>query len=142
MKIILILPVLFLTLSLNAQENPNALVNKTFIAKVGSVCEETTDSNPCAGQEIYLVLKFEKEEVLVSEKYISSCGKESIIIIGSYKWELLKYRKIKIETSLKEIEYIYMEDLIFEFSNGQLLGKRKNGNIISEYLFESVKTNK
>lgn len=139
---VLMISFLILTLSLSAQEKPNLLVNKTFTTKVGSICEETPDDNPCAGQEIYLVLKFEKEEVFVSEKYISSCGKESIIIIGQYKWELLKCNKIKIDADPKKILYTYMEDLIIEFKDEQLLGKRKNGNIINEYIFDAVKPNK
>ena len=139
MKIILMMPFLFLTLSFNAQENQNLLVNKTFTAKVGSVYEETPNDNPCAGQEVYLVLKFKKEEVLVSEKYISSCGKESIIIIVNYKWELLKCNKIKIDVNPRRIEYTYLHKLTLELRNRQLFGKRKNGNIISEYIFDSVK---
>lgn len=115
-----------MTLLMNAQGNQNALINRTFIAHVGSLCEETPDDNPCAGQEIYLVLEFKNEEVLIVEKHISSCNYELIVHIGNYKWALTHKNQVIIDAPSNKIEDTYLKDLLLEFKNEKLLGKRKN----------------
>ena len=136
MKIVFIIAFFFTALSIKAQRKQHILNNKTFLANVGSIWEETPDENPCAGQQVYLVLEFKEAKVLVVEKYISSCEKEKIIVIGNYKWILLGNNRVKIVADLKEIEDTYFKKLILEFSNGQLLGTRINGNnSISEFIF-------
>ncbi|NQX98227.1 MAG: hypothetical protein HRT73_10155 [Flavobacteriales bacterium] len=136
MKIIFIIALFFTALSIKAQGKQYLLNNKTFLANVGLIWEETPDENPCAGQQVYLVLEFKEAKVLVLEKYISSCEKEEIIVIGNYKWILLGNNRVKIVADPKEIEDTYFKKLILEFSNGQLLGTRINGdNSISEFIF-------
>lgn len=55
MKKLAVLSFILMTFFVNAQEKQVLLANKTFIAEVGTVCEDTPDDNPCAGETIYLV---------------------------------------------------------------------------------------
>jgi len=73
-----ILNVIFFTflIQVYSQNIKKKLNNKVFVSNIGSICEETPKPDPCAGQQIYLVLKFKNKNIIIREKYISSCGKE------------------------------------------------------------------
>ncbi len=80
----LCLVIFLLTYSISVTQEMKTHLNKELIAYVGSICEETPDDNPCAGSEIYLTLLFDKEKVSVSEKEVSTCGKENTSEIGNF----------------------------------------------------------
>ncbi len=112
----LILFILFVSsfLAVNAQSNPDALFGQTFMTKIATVCEETPDSNPCAGFEIFLVLSFSKEAVSVTEKNISSCNKESIFSKRNYTWELTADSEIIIHSNPSHSASFYLCNCRFE----------------------------
>lgn len=119
-----------------AQKNKNSIINKTFIAKTGSVCEETPDDNPCAGTEIYLVLHFTRKFVSAEEKQISSCGEETTSPIGVFAWKWKKAGKLNIMSN----EGTFLQNLSLQYHNGELTGKEINEiKKISKYHFrESI----
>ncbi len=125
--------------SLKAQENKKNIANKTFIATVGSICEEVTPPSDCAGAMVYLVLKFDKNKVLITEKEISSCDKETIHYKVNYKWELIN-NTVKIYKDLEEIRFTYLENLLLILKEGKILGTRKiyDGRKV-EYKFKQIK---
>lgn len=85
------------------------------------------------------MLEFKKENVLVFEKYISTCNSIAKRIIGNFKWVLLPNNKIEIQANTKEIEYTILEklkDLSLQYSNRKLIGKMiHNDNSINECHF-------
>ncbi|MBG6130346.1 hypothetical protein IWQ47_001571 [Aquimarina sp. EL_43] len=115
-------------------------LNKKLIAKVGAVCEETPDDNPCAGSEIYLSLFFDKKQVKVSEVEISTCGKESVYEIGNYNWELLYSKEISIDFILEQTKGTYAEHLSLELRDKKLIASitHLNGKVV-EYVFKEEK---
>jgi len=121
---------------LQAQKMKNVL-HKELTANVGTICEETPDDNPCAGSAIYLILVFDKKEVQVTEKEISSCDKETIHEIGTFDWKLKDHKEISIDFVPQKIQGTYAENLILELRDKQLLGRIKhlNGQIV-EYVFK------
>ena len=123
----LILFILFVSsfLAVNAQSNPDALFGQTFMTKIATVCEETPDSNPCAGFEIFLVLSFSKEAVSVTEKNISSCNKESIFSKRNYTWELTADSEIIIHSNPEEILCDFLNDHILKLENETVIGYEK-----------------
>ncbi len=127
---------LLMTFFGKAQENQNSLVNKTFIAKIGSICEETPDNNPCVGEEIYLVLHFGKTFVDVVEQQISSCGEETTDLIGEFTWKWQKGSRSEIMFNPEEVMHTLRDSVALELSKGQLIGKKPNKNKnISTYHF-------
>ncbi len=112
-------------------------MHKEFIAKVGAVYEETPDDNPCAGSEIYLTLLFDKKQVYVTEKEISSCDKETTKEIGTFDWELKDNKEIAIDFIPQKVQGTYAENLFLELLDKQLVGRIKhvNGQIV-EYIFK------
>ncbi len=119
----------------HAQKMKN-FFNKELITKVGAICEETSDDNPCAGSEVFLTLIFNKKEVQVNEKLIGTCGIESVNEIGAYKWELLPNKEIKIDFISEQIKNTF-EEMFLEFRGEQLLGRitHLNGKAIA-YIFQ------
>ena len=87
------------------------LTNGAFISKTGEIFEETPDDNPCAGQEVFLVLEFKKSKVNITEKFISSCGNESIGYKLEYKWELTNHNEIKIFYKPEEVKYKLIDNM-------------------------------
>ncbi|MCL5247636.1 hypothetical protein M4I21_17595 [Cellulophaga sp. 20_2_10] len=124
MKLYYITFLLLVTLSVKAQESTNDLINKSFSTKVGYMCQETDTPNPCAGQQIYLELKFKKEKVVILEKYVSSCNKVNETEIGQFKWSLLKNNEVKIYSDSEKIKYTYLKNLKLELSNKVLVGEK------------------
>ncbi|WP_128755250.1 hypothetical protein [Aquimarina sediminis] len=123
-------------LSSHAQKVKNHL-NKKLIAKVGAICEETPDDNPCAGSEVYLSLFFDKKQVEVSEIEISTCGQESIYEIGQYDWQLLRNKEIRIDFIPAQTKGTYAEHLSLELRDKKLVAliTHLNGKLV-EYIFE------
>ncbi len=112
-------------------------MDKEFIAKVGAVYEETPDDNPCAGSEIYLILLFDKKQVHVAEKEMSSCDKETIQEIGTFDWKLKDNKEIAIDFIPQKIQGTYAENLILELRDKQLVGRIKHLNgQVKEYIFK------
>ncbi len=110
----------------NTQDTAITIINKTFIAKIGSVCEETPDDNPCAGYEIFLELNFTKKNSAVLEKEISSCDKESIREKLNYKWELLPNTEVKIHWDLEDFSYPeFVSGLTLKLEKETLVGYKK-----------------
>jgi len=104
---------------------------------MGTIYEETPDDNPCAGSQIYLTLFFEKETVSVSEKEVSTCGKENISEIGNFIWQLMPSNKIKIYFDLQKIKYTYAKNLSLELENNNIVGTIIHlNNTTSKYIFE------
>ncbi|WP_375239621.1 hypothetical protein [Aurantibacter sp.] len=134
MKLILIKVVFSFTLFLGFQDDLFP-VNKTFVSKIGTLCEEVEGDDFCAGSTIFLVLKFNKETVLAQEKYISTCDSVSVIPIGVFKWRLYQQNIV-----LENTEGTFLENLKLEVVNDVLSGKRKNDNnkIISYFTFKEV----
>ena len=125
-----------MTLSVKAQQNRNFLENKVFTTHVANICEETVKPDPCAGQQVYLVLAFKDKKVTISEKSVTTCGEEFINDLGNYTWEVLKSNELKINTDSAKIEYTFMQDLKLAVKNGHLIGKKKDWNdSIIEYIF-------
>ncbi len=62
-EIVMILMIFVLVLKAHSQNKIKALNNEVFKSKIGSICEEIPEPNPCAGQEIYLFLKFNKKKL-------------------------------------------------------------------------------
>lgn len=110
-------------------KDDHILINQTFTATIGYVCEETPEPNPCAGLEIYLVLSFTKEEVSIIEKEVSSCDVEDITSKLNYKWELIQDSEIKIYSNPKEIEYNFLEGLRIKIEDNNIIGYKKTDRI-------------
>lgn len=115
----------------------NTYLHKELLANVGSICEETPDDNPCAGSEIYLSLLFDEKKVEIAEKEISTCGKESISLIGTFNWKLVKNQKIIIDFATEKTKGTYAEKLFLELKQQQLIGSvtHLNGRVI-KYVFK------
>ncbi len=133
--------ILFCVCCLSHAQKMKNYVNKELTAKVGIIYEETPDDNPCAGSEIYLTFLFDKKQVQVSEKEVSTCGKESIHNIGTYTWELLCSKEIKVDFIAEQTKGTYAENIVLELRDKQLIGNitHLNGKVIT-YTFKE-KTN-
>lgn len=118
----------------------NFFLHKELIAKVGSICEETPDDNPCAGSEVYLSLLFNKEKVEIAEKEISTCGKESLSLIGSFYWKLVRNGNIVIDIVSEKTKGTYADKMFLELKQQQLIGNvtHLNGRVI-KYVFKEKK---
>ncbi|MFC5048386.1 hypothetical protein [Aquimarina hainanensis] len=126
-------------ISSHAQKMKNHL-HKKLVTKVGTVCEETPDDNPCAGSEIYLSLFFDKKEVKVSEIEVATCGQESIYNIGTYTWKLLPNKEIRIDFIPEQTKGTYAEHLFLELRDKKLVARiiHLNGEEV-EYVLEDKK---
>lgn len=114
-------------LVINAQSERDLLIDQTFSSNIGSICEETTGDDSCAGSQLYLILKFTEETITVIEKEISSCKVEHISSQLKYKWELTKDSEIKINTNPKDIEYLFSKDIILKIENKTVVGYKEIG---------------
>ncbi len=139
-KHILFLLFINIFLSINAQDKANNLPSGEFISNIGYECEETPEPNPCAGVEMYIILNFTKERVLVTEKDISCCGSEYITSKLEYKWELTQDSIIKIHSKPEEIEYKFLKDLVLKIEKREMVGYKEYWNNKTEkFVFEKKK---
>lgn len=120
----------------NAQLDEKLSLNTEYILIVETICEETSQPDPCAGQEVYLILKFKKRKVYITQKMVSSCGEETIQCELKYKWKLENCNQIIILSEPKEIKYSSLENLILTVEDKIVYGHKNIGNNQSEkYVF-------
>ncbi|WP_299895543.1 hypothetical protein [uncultured Aquimarina sp.] len=114
-------------------------LHKKLIAKVGGIYEETPDDNPCAGSEIYLVLRFEETQIHIIQMEISSCNKESHHKIGTYNWKLASNGAIQVDFIAKEIENTYANQLQLKLKDENIIGNitHQNGKVVA-YIFKEA----
>lgn len=119
------------------QNKDNKIVlNKTFRTVVGSVCEETSTPQPCAGYTVFLELSFRNDFVLVNEKNENACGTVSE---NKYKTNystqgnIVKVEKLtRYGEPLKIRQFLYTKNSLI----GEAIdvdGRKK------EYVFEEIK---
>ena len=139
-KSFIFLIAIILSFNVHSQNTIEILNGETFTSKIGSICEETTEPDPCAGQEIYLTLKFNKKKVTITEMYISSCEQKYISYKLEYKWELINTNEIKIYCNSEETEYKSIRNMKFKIKNDQIFGSKINpNNKMVEYVFNKPK---
>ncbi|WP_299711389.1 hypothetical protein [uncultured Tenacibaculum sp.] len=134
-----VLLVLF-TVITHGQKIEETFFNKPFMANVNSVCEETPDDNPCAGEEIYVVVKFLKDKVELAEKGVSSCGEETYVLNFTYSWNI-KEDEIVILTNPKEVKSTHLKKIKFSIQDKKLIGyiNYPNGKVIAYHFKEEKK---
>lgn len=105
-------------------QNDTALIGKSFIARIGSVCEIPLTQNNCVGYEIFLEIKFDKNNIEILRKEINSCRQ----IIHQTKifteWTFERPDKIIILKMSKDMgeDAIYVINSLI-YKNGILTGK-------------------
>ena len=103
--------------------------------------EETTEPNPCAGLQSYLILKFTANDVVFVEKDVSGCGEEYITHQGKYQWRLGDQMEILFKGEEKEIQSTFMNDLTLLMKDGALVGYQKiNSETTKQFDFEESST--
>jgi hypothetical protein len=112
---------------MNAQLNEKILFNTEYISIVETICEETPKPNPCAGQEVYLILTFNPKTVDITLKRVSSCGKEYIQSEFKYKWKLENNNEIKIFSNPNDIKYTCLENLKLIVEDKIIYGTKRSG---------------
>ena len=133
---------LFLFLSLmsvpacSQTKNNKIVLNKTFRTVVGSVCEETSTPQPCAGYTVFLELSFKNNFVLVNEKNENACGVRSE---NKYKTNYsIQGNIVKVEKLTRYGEPLKIKQLIY--TKNSLIGKISEiDRIEKEYVFEEIK---
>ena len=122
-KYIIFIILSFITFSVKAQ-NVTALIGKSFKAKIGSVCQETSKPDNCAGYEIFLEIKFNKNNIEILRKEINSC-RQIVQLPKLYaEWAFEKPDKIiisKMAGYMEEDAVSIIKSLIYK--NGKLTGK-------------------
>ena len=115
----------------------NIVLNKTFRTVVGSVCEETSTPQPCAGYTVFLELSFKNNFVLVNEKNENACGVRSE---NKYKTNYsIQGNIVKVEKLTRYGEPLKIKQLIY--AKNSLTGKTTNTDGgETEYIFEEIKT--
>ncbi|MNK25549.1 hypothetical protein D3C87_438760 [compost metagenome] len=132
---------LFLTLisvlASSQTKNNKIVLNKTFRTVVGSVCEETSTPQPCAGYTVFLELSFKNNFVLVNEKNENACGVRSE---NKYKTNYsIQGNIVKVEKLTRYGEPLKIKKLIY--TKNSLTGKiSEEGRLETEYIFEEIKT--
>lgn len=107
--------------------NGYGLNGKSFSSKIGSVCQETSEPNPCAGFQIYLDLNFSEFEVEVTEKEISTCGKVEYKNKYLSEWYFENPDKVVIKKLTSHNEKIIEKNsLKFNFNEKKLIGIATN----------------
>ena len=115
----------------------NIVLNNTFRTVVGSVCEETSTPQPCAGYTVFLELSFKNNFVLVNEKNENACGVRSE---NKYKTNYsIQGNIVKVEKLTRYGEPLKIKQLIY--AKNSLTGKTTNTDGgETEYIFEEIKT--
>lgn len=115
-------------------------LNKNLAVKVGSICEETPDDNPCAGLQVYLRFTFDEENVNVSEVEISSCDTEYPTELGKYTWELLDNREIAIAFDPERTKGTFAENIKLDLrKTGVFINVTYLSGSTSEFILEEHK---
>ncbi|MEZ4859022.1 MAG: hypothetical protein R2781_09450 [Flavobacteriaceae bacterium] len=115
-------------------------LNKELIAKVGTLCEETTNYNPCAGIEMYVTLFFDEQKVTLSEKEVTTCGKETVIFSGTYSWKIASNQEITIDFESKQIGGTYLKEMVFAKEDSVIIGRIRqfNGQVMKHIFKEKL----
>ncbi|MEZ4778744.1 MAG: hypothetical protein R2786_05105 [Flavobacteriaceae bacterium] len=112
-------------------------LNKKLIAKVGDICEETIDSNDCAGIEIYVTLFFNEQKVTLSEKEVTTCGTETIVFSGTYFWNIASNKEITLDFDSKQIGGTYLKEMVFVVKDSLIIGRiRQFNGQVTEHIFK------
>jgi len=137
MKLNLIL--ILITITVQGQNVDKNLFDKTFSANVNSVCEETPIPDPCAGEQIYILVKLTKDKIELTEKGISSCDKETYAYSYIYDWKL-KDNEIIVDSNSKEIQYTCLNKLKLRLKSDKLFGlvTYDNGKVVEYELKEEI----
>lgn len=134
-----LLMIMSLFLSFKAQSQNDFITSKSFSYHIGSICEETSEPNPCAGIQEYLFLNFSPKEISIVQKEISTCGSEEIIHQFSYEWKLINDSSIKIESNPQEIQYSYFKDLDLRIENKKIIGyKQLSKDVTQRIVFNEL----
>lgn len=114
------------------------LVGKTFKGVVGSMCAETMPPDPCAGSMFYLILKFNSNNVVVTENEIAACGEKVYKNSFTTEWTI-KNNEVTIKKLIRYGQPLLIKKLIL--NRDQLTGSENStdGNG-TEYTFEEIKT--
>lgn len=134
---------LFLTLisvlASSQTKNNKIVLNKTFRTVVGSVCEETSTPQPCAGYTVFLELSFKNNFVLVNEKNENACGVRSE---NKYKTNYsIQGNIVKVEKLTRYGEPLNIKQ--FLYTKNSLIGKTSEiDRIEKQYVFEEIKIKK
>ena len=141
MKILLFIVCVFIMTSLVAQP---AIVGKIYEAHLESICEEVVGDTSCTGQEIYMQLYFEKDEVSVIEISVYSCGERTSEMIDGFPWYWAKNKHwVIVLGDLERTKYTIIENMRFIIRDGRLIGEKLDdkGYVVKEYVFEKVLNN-
>lgn len=106
-------------------QSKKEIIGKSFISKIGSVCEETPIPVPCTGYEIFVELKFKKENVIIKEKGIDSCNKLRFETKYLTSWIIEEPDKIIIKDFTVKSEETINNYILF-FEQNFLLGRPIN----------------
>lgn len=123
--------------SQTANRNNKIVLNKTFKARIGFMCVETSKPKPCTGYMVNLELNFKNDFVLVNEKNENECG---VISENKYKSNYsIQGNIVKVEKLTRYGEPLKIKQ--FVYSKNSLKGKEINFNGgETEYIFEEIKT--
>lgn len=114
-------------------------VGKTYKARVGFICMETPDPDPCAGRQIDLILKFNSDFAEVVTKEFSPC-ETTFLDTMNVHW-FTKKDTILFEPGLRYLEKTLLMNDKLRIENNQLKGLRNDG-MYDEIIFEEVKSKK
>lgn len=136
MKLLLVTLLVGMNLYLNAQPR---IVGKTYKVHIGSICEEVAGDDSCAGQQIYMELYFEENNVDVIEVSVNSCGERTSEMIDAFPWHWAKDKHWTIVLGdLERTKYTSIENVRLTMRNDTLIGEKLNdeGGVLIEYRFQ------
>ncbi|SFN50697.1 hypothetical protein SAMN05421741_106107 [Paenimyroides ummariense] len=113
------------------------LEGKTFITKIGSVCEETNVPDACAGYNTYFEITFNEQNAIIFEKGISSCKELRYSNTYTTEWMFEEQNKIilkNVEPHYDDGQKIFVDNILI-FEDNKLTAKPEN-KYYGEYVFE------
>jgi len=113
------------------------VLNKTFKARVGSMCVETNIPKPCAGYMVNIELNFKNDFVLVNEKNENECG---VVSENQYKSNYsIQGNIVKVDKLTRYGEPLKIKQLVY--AKNSLIGETiEFDGRETEYIFEEIKT--
>ncbi|MDM1298015.1 hypothetical protein HXZ94_05825 [Empedobacter falsenii] len=120
--------------SLLFSQSKKEIIGSVYIDKIGSVCEETSNSKSCGGYEIFVELIFKKENVLIKEKGVDSCNKLRYQTNYLTSWTFRKPDKIIIKDFTVNSEET-INNYVLLLEQNSLIGKPIN-DFSQELIFE------
>lgn len=110
------------------------LNGKLFSATIGSVCQETSVPDPCAGYQILLELNFKQFEVEVIEKEVSSCGKVQYENKYTSDWYFQNSNEVLIKKLVSRDQQIIEKNTLIFNSEKEIIGIAIN-KLQEKYVF-------